>query len=292
MRGNGVFGDGETTMTIARTPLPDALEALRDAAIEPPAAVAGKGPEYSVVVPFFNESACAGALLSEITEVMQRLAAPYEVILVNDGSTDTTQAVLGRYAEQHRECRVLQLVHNRGQAAALYAGLKVASAPIVITMDGDGQNDPHDIPALLGELPAADMVVGIRVDRRDTWLRRTMSRVANRVRQRILRDGMDDSGCALKAFRLEVVAALLPIGTLYSFIPAMAVAAGFKVVQHPVAHRPRSAGESSYGLRRFLWRPILDTAGMWWFARRSFPVRARHAGMPPGDDWELTAPRE
>src|ERR1041385_2638308 len=118
-------------MTIALNPLPDALEALRDAAIEPPAAAARRGPEYSVVVPFFNESACAGTLLAEITDVMRRLRAPYEVILVDDGSTDTTQAVLRSYAEQHRECRLLHLDSNRGQAAALYAGLKVASAPIV-----------------------------------------------------------------------------------------------------------------------------------------------------------------
>jgi glycosyltransferase involved in cell wall biosynthesis len=234
-------------------------------------------------VPFFNESASAPALLSEITEVMQAIAVPYEVILVNDGSTDATQAVLVGYVDQHSECRMLDLVTNRGQAAALYAGLRAARAPIVITMDGDGQNDPHDIPALLRALSGVDMVVGVRVDRRDGWLRRTMSRVANHLRRHILRDGVDDSGCALKAFRQEVVGALLPIRTLYSFLPAMAVAAGFKVVQHPVSHRPRTAGRSSYGLRRFLWRPILDTLGMWWFVHRSFPVRAER-GPDAGAD--------
>jgi dolichol-phosphate mannosyltransferase len=257
-----------------------------------PRSAAMTDPHYSVVIPFFNEAACAHALLVEITEVMQQLPAAYEVILVNDGSTDSTREVLSAYVDEHHQCRLLDLAKNRGQGAALYAGLAVARGAIVITMDGDGQNDPHDIPALLEALSDVDMVVGVRADRRDSWSRRTMSRVANGVRQRILRDGMDDSGCALKAFRREVFAALLPIQTLYSFIPAMAVAAGFKVVQRRVAHRSRTAGQSSYGLRRFLWRPVLDTAGMWWFARRSFPVRARRAGAPPGEDWSLTAPRE
>ncbi len=229
-------------------------------------------PQYSVVVPFFNEAASAVSLVSEITEVMQELARKYEVILVNDGSTDATATILGDYAARHPAFKLLDLVCNRGQAVALYAGLRAASGRIVITMDGDGQNAPHDIPRLLEGLRAADMVVGVRVDRHDGWARRAMSRVANRVRQRILRDGIDDSGCGLKAFRREVVGALLPIRTLYSFLPAMAVAAGFTVAQCPVAHRSRVGGLSSYGVRTFLWRPILDTIGLWWYSRRCFPL--------------------
>jgi len=229
-------------------------------------------PQYSVVVPFFNEAANAAALLSEIEEVMQRIAAVYEVILVNDGSTDATATILADYASQHPGFKLLDLARNRGQAVALFAGLRASSAPIVITMDGDGQNDPHDIPLLLRELPAADMVVGVRVDRRDGLARRAISRLANRLRQRILRDGMDDSGCALKVFRREIVGTLLSIRTLYSFLPAMAVAAGFTVVQCPVAHRPRKGGQSSYGVRAFLWRPIVDTIGLWWYSRRCFAV--------------------
>jgi glycosyltransferase involved in cell wall biosynthesis len=247
---------------------------------------------YSLVVPFFNESGCAAALLREITAVMQGLGAAYEVILVNDGSTDATAAILRGYVAENPVFRLLDIAANRGQAAALYAGLMLARAPVVITMDGDGQNDPRDVPALLDELRGKDMVVGVRVDRQDAWWRRAMSRVANRIRRRILRDGVDDSGCALKVFRREVIDALLPIATLYSFMPAMAVAGGFAVVQRPVAHRSRTAGASSYGIRSFFWRPIVDTAGMWWFTRRSFAVRARHGGLPPGDDWKLTSVSE
>jgi glycosyltransferase involved in cell wall biosynthesis len=242
--------------------------------------VGTENPQYSVVVPFFDEAANASALLSEIAEVMQGIGAPYEVILVNDGSADATATILADCASSRPGWKLLDLARNRGQAVALYAGLRAASAPVVITMDGDGQNDPHDIPLLLRGLGEADMVVGVRVDRHDGWARRTMSRVANRLRQRILRDGMDDSGCALKAFRREIVDALLPIRTLYSFLPAMAVAAGFKVAQCPVAHRSRAGGRSSYGVRVFLWRPILDTFGLWWYSRRSFP-RGELAVRPP-----------
>ena len=120
------------------------------------------------------------------------------------------------------------------------------------------------------------MVVGIRKHRQDSAFRRRISKFANAVRSRILRDGMTDSGCALKVFRRELVASMIPIRTLYSFMPAMAVAGGFRVVEIPVNHRPRTGGTSSYGLVVFLWRPVLDLLGMWWFTRRRFPqVRGR-----------------
>ena len=228
-------------------------------------------PAYSVVVPFYNEASNAAALLAEINSAMTQLGPNYEVMMVNDGSADATAEILAGVAVTHPQCRLLNLSPNRGQASALYHGLKAASAPILITMDGDGQNCPADIPGLLAKLGEDDMVVGVRLNRQDTWLRRKISRVANRVRARILSDGMIDSGCALKVFRREVVSAFLPIRTLYSFMPALAVAAGFRVTQSPVKHRPRSGGTSSYGLRVFLWRPLLDLLGVWWFCRRRFP---------------------
>jgi hypothetical protein len=138
-------------------------------------------------------------------------------------------------------------------------------------MDGDGQNVPADVPRLLARLAAADMVVGVRVDRADAFVRRAVSRLANRIRARVLRDGVRDTGCALKAFRREVAAEFIPIASLYSFMPALAVAAGFRVVEEPVRHRPRRRGASKYGLRIFLWRPALDMLGVWWFASRRVP---------------------
>ncbi len=221
-----------------------------------------------MVVPFFNEVESAGELLAEIREVMDSLPDSYEAIFVDDGSRDKTASLLWSHAEGWPECRIFQFARNQGQAAALYFGIMKAEAPLVVVMDGDGQNDPRDIPALLQALPGADMVVGVRANRRDSRLRRWMSRTANAVRSRILGDGISDSGCALKVFRREVRGAFIPIRTLYSFMPALAVAAGFRVTERAVNHRPRTGGASSYGLGVMLWRPLADMAGIWWFASR------------------------
>lgn len=227
----------------------------------------------SVVVPFYNEVDCAQPLASEIVLTMQSLDRTWELILVNDGSTDDTDRVLRSFAASHPNCRVLTLRRNSGQAAALHVGMRAATGRVIVTMDGDGQNVPADIPRLLTAIEAADMVVGIRQNRQDSVVRRRISRLANAVRSRILRDGVCDSGCALKAFRREVVDALIPIRTLYSFMPAMAAASGFEVVQIPVRHRARQGGRSNYNLRVFLWRPLVDMLGMWWFTRRCIRLK-------------------
>lgn len=246
----------------------------------------GHTPDITVVVPFYNEEACVVAVVEEVVAVLDRHGQTFEVVAVDDGSRDATPRLLADCAERHPQVRVLRWELNRGQAAALFWGLKSARAPVVVTMDGDGQNDPADIPTLLSGLagfssPAgADMVVGIRAARSDSRLRRAMSRLANGVRGRVLHDHLQDSGCALKVFRRELVDTFLPIQTLYSFLPAFAVAAGFRVAERPVRHQPRQGGTSSYGLRKMLWRPLLDMLGVWWFRSRRF-VLPRGAGAAP-----------
>jgi glycosyltransferase involved in cell wall biosynthesis len=197
------------------------------------------------------------------------------VILIDDGSTDQTGAILEMAAAEWIDCRVLHLATNCGQGAALYRGLQRARGEILVTMDGDGQNVPGDLESILARLHGGrvDMVVGVRSQRRDSLLRRKMSRLANGIRRRVLGDGVSDTGCGLKAFRREVVEAFVPIRTLYSFMPALAVAAGFRVVEQSVTHRWRSKGKSKYGLQIMLWRPLLDMAGVWWFMHRRFPTR-------------------
>jgi dolichol-phosphate mannosyltransferase len=233
----------------------------------------------SVVIPFFNEAESCHALLAEVRAELETRNEVCEVIAVDDGSTDATRSELRRLADEWPVLRILPLARNQGQAAALFAGMRAACGTVIVTMDGDGQNVPADIPRLVARLAEADMVAGIRAQRRDSRLRRVMSRIANGIRGRLLGDGMTDSGCALKAFRREVVDSFLPMRTLYSFMPALAVAAGFKVVEEPVQHRERRAGVSKYGLLVMLWRPALDMLGIWWWRHRRFPPPE----IAPGD---------
>ena len=235
-----------------------------------PQAAGVAAPRISVVIPFFNEEANANRLLAEVEDTLHRLDETYEILAVDDGSRDGTFEILTARAAANPRIEVVRLDRNRGQAAALYLGLKRARAPVIVTMDGDGQNDPADVPALLDDLGELDMVVGIRDPGRRRFLRRWMSRLANAVRGRLLGDRMQDSGCALKVFRREVVEAFIPMVTLYSFMPALARSAGFRIGQRRVNHRPREGGVSSYGLKQFLWRPLLDLLGVCWFVRRRF----------------------
>ena len=234
-----------------------------------------KVPDISIVIPFFNEEGSVESVLEEVKQVVEEMGSAYEILAIDDGSVDGTREALERCARVNPRLRVLGASVNQGQAAALFWGLQNAWAPIVVTMDGDGQNDPADIPALLEELSHADMVVGIRATRHDSWLRRAMSNLANAVRGTLLGDHMKDSGCALKVFRREVVAAFLPIKTLYSFMPSLALAAGFRLSERNVRHRPRKGGTSNYGLKKMLWLPLLDLAGVWWFTRRRFNLSSR-----------------
>jgi dolichol-phosphate mannosyltransferase len=217
-------------------------------------------PRYTLVVPFHNEAGNIRPLFETALPVLRGLEGGFEAVLVDDGSTDGTAAELAALAAIEPRCRVLTLSPNRGQAAALLAGLKEASGEIILTMDGDGQNDPRDFPALLAPLARgeADLVCGIRTPRHDSGLRRAMSRLANAVRSRWLGDGVSDAGCQLRAFRREITGALRPSPLLQAFIPAMAVAAGFRVAELPVRHHPRTRGESKYGLRRLWWRPFAE----------------------------------
>jgi dolichol-phosphate mannosyltransferase len=234
--------------------------------------VDGAAPELSVVIPFYDEEDNVSALVDELRHVLQALDARAEVIAVDDGSTDGTGEALAVAARRWPLLRVERLPSNRGQAAALWRGFALARGSWIATLDGDGQNPPSEYGRLWAARAAADMLVGVRVDRRDDGVRRAMSRVANAVRRALLHDGVRDGGCALKLFRRELVRDFLPIHTLYSFMPAFAVAAGWRMSEIAVAHRPRSAGRSKYGLRAMALLPLLDLLAVWWLLRRD--VRA------------------
>lgn len=238
-------------------------------------------PHLSVIVPLFNERPNIEPLFDEICEAMRECDRSWEIIFIDDGSTDGSGELLDDLASRESRLRVLTQPLNRGQGSALYLGFKEARGQIVVTMDGDRQNHPGDIPELLRYLePGTDMVVGVRRDRQDSPLRRRMSRTANAVRGWFLGDGLTDSGCALKVMRRSVIDSLIPLKTLYSFIPALAIGGGHTVAETEVTHRPRVAGASSYGLRTMLWRPLVDMLGIYWFNRRRsdrIPARATNA---------------
>jgi dolichol-phosphate mannosyltransferase len=233
-------------------------------------------PQVTVVVPFFNEAPNVGPLVAELRVVLGDLGITPEIILVDDGSTDSTWAELEKVATGWPAVRLLRFAHNRGQAAALWAAFHAANGDWIATLDGDGQNPPSELARLWAERETADMLAGCRAGRKDSLLRRLMSRTANGVRRIILRDGVTDTGCALKLFRREMTADFLPIRTLYSFLPAFATSAGWRVREIPVAHRPRVAGDSKYGLKVMAVLPLLDTLALWWILRRR--LRSRPAG--------------
>lgn len=235
----------------------------------------GTAPVFSLVIPLNNE---AGNIRPLITEIRTALAgvAPFELIVVDDGSDDATADEIRAMAGEG-PLRMLHHAARRGQSTALYNGIRAATADIVVVMDGDLQNDPADIPKLLGALETdtdratLGLVMGHRTTRRDSGLRRLSSRIANGVRARVLNDDTPDTGCGLKLVRRSVFALLPYFDHMHRFLPALVRAAGFRVRSIPVNHRPRVHGDAHYGVWDRLWVGIVDMAGVAWLARRSVP---------------------
>ena len=229
-----------------------------------------KSPAVSVVVPLFNEEGSVAILQSEIVGALSGL--DYEIIFVDDGSTDRTveRIVVGS------EIRIVKFEKNAGQSAALLAGLQLARGAVCVLIDGDLQNDPADMPRLLAEIErGADLVCGYRAQRKDTFVKRVTSRVANFVRSRFTKDGVRDTGCTLKAMRRECVGALIPFKGMHRFIPALVKGAGFELVEIPVNHRPRKFGESKYSLGNRALRATVDMFGVRWLLSRQLNHKVR-----------------
>ena len=212
----------------------------------------------SVVVPVHEEEHSVEPLYTELTEALAPLQTPWEVVFVDDGSTDRTFARLTQIHALHGNVRVVRLRRNFGKAAALAAGFAESEGDIVVTIDGDLQDDPHEIPRLLAKLDEGfDLVSGWKTHRRDRLSRRIPSRIFNAVAGRMSGLELHDMNCGLKAYRAEVVHGLRLYGELHRYIPVLAHYRGFRVAEIPVNHRPREHGKSRYGVERYI-RGFLD----------------------------------
>jgi dolichol-phosphate mannosyltransferase len=225
-------------------------------------------PEVSIVIPAHNEAESLEALAGEIRRALDGEGLAYEVIFVDDGSTDATPAALRRLAAADGRVRVVRQRRRAGQSAALDAGFRRARGAILVTLDADLQNDPADIPRLLAELPGHDLVCGVRTRRRDDWVRRVSSRLANGVRNRVTDERIADVGCSLKAYRAEVLRRVPMYDGMHRFLPTLLRLEGARVKEVPVAHRPRLHGETKYGIGNRLWKGIADLAAVRWMQRR------------------------
>ncbi len=226
-------------------------------------------PSVSVVIPVRNE---AGNLAPLIAEIEQALAGTaFEIVYVNDGSTDSTEAELVDLQSSRPWLRQVKHAISCGQSAAVCTGVSYARAPVVATLDGDGQNDPAFIPKLLAVLadnPQIGLVAGQRVGRKDTGFKKFQSRIANGVRGTVLRDGTRDTGCGLKAFRRDLFLSLPYFDGLHRFLPALVRREGYEIGYVDVVDRQRRHGVSNYGMWDRLWVGILDLFGVWWLVRR------------------------
>lgn len=239
-------------------------------------------PALSVVVPVHNEADNIGPLIDEIVAALQGHVA-FEIVAVDDHSSDDTPRRLEEKALVVPTLRLIRHGRNAGQSTAVHSGVRFARAPLIATLDGDGQNDPADIPALLdawrdGHGTAPLLIAGHRTTRRDTFVTRASSRIANAVRGAMLRDRTPDTGCGLKLFDRETFLSLPYFDHMHRFLPALVLRAGGDVVSVPVRHRPRTRGRSHYGIHNRLWVGIVDMLGVMWLRRRARVADAVEVG--------------
>jgi dolichol-phosphate mannosyltransferase len=237
----------------------------------------------SIVVPVRNEAENVSPLIAEIAAALDGRWA-HEIIYVNDGSTDATAERLGVEMKARANLRQIRHAASSGQSAAVRSGVRAARGAIVATLDGDGQNNPAFLPNLISAIERGGERVGLaagqRVGRRDTGFKKMQSRIANAVRDGILRDGTRDTGCGLKAFRREVFLMMPYFDGLHRFLPALVRREGYEIAYVDVIDRPRHSGVSNYGFFDRLWIGIMDLAGVWWLIRRKKPTPVASEVMP------------
>jgi len=212
----------------------------------------------SIVCPFYNEKENLRELYARLEKTVGTLKDSWEIIFVDDGSTDEGAQTLRGLLSGEKPIRIVRLAENQGLTAAFFAGLKEAKGETIVTLDSDLQNPPEEIPRLLDLLREADIVAGVRQKRKDSWLKRVSSRIANIIRRSVTGDHIEDTGCSLRAFRRKTLKVFLPEKGMHRFFLSLAEAEGFKITQAPVRHEPRRRGKSKYGLRNRIIGPLRD----------------------------------
>ena len=221
----------------------------------------------------FNEADNILPMAEEVAAALAAVAQKYELVFVDDCSTDATWEKIRAANQNDPRVRGLRLARNSGQSAALWTGIQATSSPIIATLDGDLQNDPAELPGMLTELAQCDFVCGMRLERQDNFVRRASSRVARWARKTVLGADFRDTGCALRVFKRETIVGLFGFNGLHRFLPVLVQGGGFTTKEIPVSHRPRVAGVSKYGVWNRVWRGIVDLFAIAWYQkRRTRPV--------------------
>lgn len=233
-----------------------------------------QSPEISVILPGYNEADNIDAMLAQVDAALNGVGRPFEILYVDDGSTDDSMDKLERAKARYHNLRVLRHHANFGQSAGIFSGIEAARGELVVTMDADLQNDPADLPAMLELLnhQQVDAVCGVRQKRQDKGMKIFVGLVANRVRRRALNDAITDAGCSMRVMRRGALGQLPAFRALHRFLPTIMMIHGFKVIEMPVSHRAREAGLSKYGVGNRVWVGIYDIWGLWWYRRRFLPT--------------------
>ncbi len=229
--------------------------------------MAYQNPRYSIVIPAFNEQDNIPLLAEELRSVAETFLKDFEVIFVNDGSTDATEQVLIGLEKKYSFLRHLTFPENRGQTSAFQAGFRAAQGAYVITMDCDLQNDPADIPRLLAKIESCDCVCGVRIKRQDNLLRRVSSVVANTIRNVMTGDHITDVGCSLRIIKTDALRSVPLFNGLHRFLPTLLRWNGYVVCEVPVSHRPRTKGVSKYNVRNRLFKSLVDLCVVMWMKK-------------------------
>jgi dolichol-phosphate mannosyltransferase len=234
-------------------------------------------PDLSVVFPVYNEEENLPILMEEIARALDGKGWSYEVVAVDDGSTDRSLAVLRDLRAKYPSLRILAFEKNSGQTAALDAAWRGAHGRLVVSLDADLQNDPADIPKMMLALESseADMVIGVRVNRHDTWSRKMQSRIGNGVRNWITNDRITDTGCSLKLVKREAIDKVKLYTGMHRFLPTLVRMAGYKVIEMPVNHRARKFGTSKYGAMNRAFRGFVDCMAVRWMGKRMLRYRVK-----------------